>query len=132
MAIEFSCECGRQIKVRDEYAGSPIKCPGCRSSVQVPKPGTGESPQVARATTRGPSTPQDPSYYGFAVGFAGLCLVLSVLGFVMITIAHLSSESPSAPSLMLVIASGFGMLSSLWMLALSLIVVEVGRKVRRG
>ncbi len=36
MAIEFSCRCGRTLRVKDEHAGRRVKCPGCGSVAQVP------------------------------------------------------------------------------------------------
>ena len=45
----MTCECGKTIRVRDEYAGSPVRCPQCGSIVRVPKPG--EAP---------PAGPADP------------------------------------------------------------------------
>lgn len=142
MAIEFECQCGRQIKARDEYAGSPIKCPGCRASIQVPKPGEGEIARTVQSSGRttpppvvgGSSSPPgaEPWYYGFLIGFSLLCLAMAGLGFVLVAVAYLGSEGPSAPSLVALIVTAFGALSSLWMFALSLLVVEIGRKARKG
>jgi hypothetical protein len=40
MAIEFSCQCGKQIKVADKFAGRSGKCPACGSVITIPDPGT--------------------------------------------------------------------------------------------
>jgi hypothetical protein len=37
MAISFSCECGKFIKVRDEYAGKRAKCPACGKNTLIPE-----------------------------------------------------------------------------------------------
>ncbi|MEZ6190909.1 MAG: zinc ribbon domain-containing protein [Phycisphaerales bacterium] len=36
MAIEFSCQCGKQIKVSEKFAGRRAKCPGCGEPVVIP------------------------------------------------------------------------------------------------
>jgi hypothetical protein len=36
MAIVFQCECGKQLRTGEEYAGRRIKCPGCQSIQIVP------------------------------------------------------------------------------------------------
>ena len=36
MSIEFSCECGKRFKVRDELAGRKGKCDGCGAVLQIP------------------------------------------------------------------------------------------------
>jgi hypothetical protein len=35
--IRFSCDCGRQLQVRDEVAGRRIKCPDCAVLLRVPE-----------------------------------------------------------------------------------------------
>jgi hypothetical protein len=36
MPIEFKCECGRDLYLRDELAGKQILCPECRRTLTVP------------------------------------------------------------------------------------------------
>lgn len=37
MAITFECsDCGKSLKVKDDYAGRKIRCPNCESAVRVP------------------------------------------------------------------------------------------------
>ena len=36
MSITFACDCGKQLKVGDEYAGKRAKCPACGSVLAVP------------------------------------------------------------------------------------------------
>lgn len=38
MPIEFSCMCGRKLRVKDEHAGRKFKCPGCGAATQAPAP----------------------------------------------------------------------------------------------
>lgn len=34
--IQFKCQCGQVLKVKDEGAGKRVRCPGCKQVVQVP------------------------------------------------------------------------------------------------
>src|SRR4051812_35658919 len=36
MSIEFSCDCGKQLRVKDALAGKRIKCPACEAALTVP------------------------------------------------------------------------------------------------
>ncbi len=36
MPIEFTCDCGKALKVPDEHAGKRGKCPACKNPVQIP------------------------------------------------------------------------------------------------
>jgi hypothetical protein len=38
MPISFPCGCGRTLRVKDELAGSKVRCPKCSSILTVPKP----------------------------------------------------------------------------------------------
>jgi len=38
MAITFSCQCGKEIKVADKFAGRRGKCPACGGAVTIPQP----------------------------------------------------------------------------------------------
>ena len=38
MPIAVSCNCGRDLNLRDELAGKTIRCPNCSGTVQVPYP----------------------------------------------------------------------------------------------
>ncbi len=38
MSIDFSCVCGRKLRVKEEFAGRKFKCPGCGKVVQAPMP----------------------------------------------------------------------------------------------
>jgi RsiW-degrading membrane proteinase PrsW (M82 family) len=36
MPIPIACSCGKSLKVKDEYAGKRVKCPGCGQPLSVP------------------------------------------------------------------------------------------------
>jgi hypothetical protein len=36
MPITVSCECGRSLRVKEEYAGKRVRCPGCQAIQTVP------------------------------------------------------------------------------------------------
>jgi hypothetical protein len=38
MPIELSCNCGRELNLRDELAGKAIRCPDCGGTLSVPLP----------------------------------------------------------------------------------------------
>ena len=54
MAIEFSCQCGKQIKVSEKFAGRRAKCPGCGEPVVIPNAeGSRTTPSVVGFTREG-------------------------------------------------------------------------------
>lgn len=38
MPIKVSCQCGKRLSVKDEYAGKRVKCPGCGRTLSIPQP----------------------------------------------------------------------------------------------
>ncbi len=50
MTIEFECQCGKRLRVKDEHAGKKVKCPACGEPLVVPR-----SKQSARTETAGDS-----------------------------------------------------------------------------
>lgn len=36
MSIEFSCACGRALRLKEDLAGRTVRCPGCGSPLTVP------------------------------------------------------------------------------------------------
>src|SRR5262245_8361868 len=38
MPISVTCDCGRRLKARDEFAGKRAECPTCGRDVQIPDP----------------------------------------------------------------------------------------------
>ncbi|MEM9369327.1 MAG: hypothetical protein AAGD07_25385 [Planctomycetota bacterium] len=55
MPIALKCECGKQLKVRDELAGKAIKCPACQQPVRVPAAGKAVPAQPATRTRPAPA-----------------------------------------------------------------------------
>jgi hypothetical protein len=41
MAISVTCDCGKRLSVKDEMLGMRVRCPICKSSLQVPENGRG-------------------------------------------------------------------------------------------
>lgn len=39
MPIALKCQCGKQLNVRDEFAGKAVKCPACKQPLRVPAAG---------------------------------------------------------------------------------------------
>ena len=48
--IQFTCECGRALKIKPEFAGKKVRCPDCQAVQRVP---TGDEPS--------PAVPEGPS-----------------------------------------------------------------------
>lgn len=66
MAIEFSCDCGRQVRVKPELAGKKIRCPGCGNPLRVPVEGEGDEPAAAtqRMETQKDEAPEETKKSG--------------------------------------------------------------------
>lgn len=58
MSIEFACDCGKQFRVSEEYAGKRTKCPTCGIALVVPA--MPESPADDDAAYRALSEGPDP------------------------------------------------------------------------
>jgi hypothetical protein len=56
MPITVSCECGRSLKARDEYAGTRAECPTCGRTVQIPEAKTKAEPAPASVEEESTST----------------------------------------------------------------------------
>ena len=63
MAIKIVCDCGRELKLKDEFAGKKGKCPGCGAVIQVPTPEETEAQAAAEAAARAEAEaiPEPPS-----------------------------------------------------------------------
>jgi ribosomal protein L40E len=71
MPIRLQCSCGKQLSVRDEFAGKAVKCPACSKAIRVPASGggtkaaapQGAKPQAAkpRAAAARPAAPRPAS-----------------------------------------------------------------------
>lgn len=142
MAITFACQCGRVMKFRDEYAGSPVKCPGCGATVQVPA-ASSEGQAVSGATVPTSLTPTataiarpgdwEPWYYKFLVVFSLIGLVTGTLQFGLTLYGYLGQEGGigAAISVPEVVTSCALFLSTLMGYAVAMVLVDVGRNVRR-
>lgn len=61
MPIELTCECGRDLYLRDELAGKQIRCPDCQRTLTVPyaiRPVVLE--EAAPESAAAPAPPYDP------------------------------------------------------------------------
>ena len=38
MAINYTCQCGKQFRFKDEYAGNRVACPACKQEIEIPLP----------------------------------------------------------------------------------------------
>ncbi len=59
MAIHLTCACGRNLKIKDEFAGQEGQCPACGATLMIPYPdNAAETVEVAEAIpTRAPARP---------------------------------------------------------------------------
>ena len=44
MPIQFKCQCGKALAVKDQFAGKSVKCPACGSGIRVPAGSAGAAP----------------------------------------------------------------------------------------
>jgi multidrug resistance efflux pump len=58
MPISLTCECGKQLRVKEELAGKRVKCPGCQEILMVPIFGTPTLAKAAKAKNAAPA-PED-------------------------------------------------------------------------
>jgi hypothetical protein len=69
MSISFSCECGKKLAAKDDFAGRRLKCPGCGKSLTIP-------------ARRAVATQLAGSHAGPGAAGSGTRLVLRSPGFV--------------------------------------------------
>lgn len=60
MAIVFSCQCGKQIKVADKFAGRSGKCPACGGAITIPTPDAPDVDTDLLYEALGPAIDRDP------------------------------------------------------------------------
>ncbi len=60
MAIVFSCQCGKQIKVADKFAGRSGKCPACGGAITIPHPEPVDADPDLIYAALGANTQSDP------------------------------------------------------------------------
>jgi RsiW-degrading membrane proteinase PrsW (M82 family) len=72
MSIPIACSCGKRLKVRDEFAGKRVKCPGCGQPLAVPAPTSEEDYEVVDSeapptepTSDDPPPPSEPAVSGW-------------------------------------------------------------------
>lgn len=89
MTISIRCknpDCGKPCRVKDEYAGKSVKCPGCGQRITVPsrepavsldEPGEGSTPREERSAPRKkePERPARRAVWPWLVGMAAMLLV---------------------------------------------------------
>jgi hypothetical protein len=62
MAIHFSCECGKKLQAKDEFAGRRMKCPKCAQVLTIPRvSGVAPNPTKPLAQPRPTKTMPAPS-----------------------------------------------------------------------
>lgn len=68
MPLSFSCDCGKQLRVKDALAGKKIACPQCRGVLRVPASAgdsdsddSSELRPVPRAAVRRPAPKPEPT-----------------------------------------------------------------------
>jgi DNA-directed RNA polymerase subunit RPC12/RpoP len=59
MAIVFHCECGKELRSKDDFAGKRTKCPACGAAILIPVPVKAE-PAKAAEKKPAPSPYDDP------------------------------------------------------------------------
>lgn len=126
------------MKVRDEYAGSPVKCSGCKATVKVPGPAGAAAAGGPNASSRTPGAKPAgasmPWYYSFMVGMSFLGVVFGLLQFVMFGLAYLSQQSRGSEASVGVetlILSGAILLGSVLSYAVARVLADIGRNIRQ-
>jgi predicted component of type VI protein secretion system len=59
--IEVSCSCGQQLVAREKYAGTRVRCPNCRSVLQLPGRAAVAQPVVEEETPVPPPVSEEPT-----------------------------------------------------------------------
>ena len=54
MAIVFNCDCGRELRAKDDWAGKKTHCPSCNATLFIPKPKSAEPEPAEPKTTKNP------------------------------------------------------------------------------
>jgi len=74
--LEFSCDCGRRLKVSNDLAGWQTQCPGCQKLIPVPLP---NAPVAAAAA---PKPAAEFPWKGIAIGascVAAIAIIIAVM-----------------------------------------------------
>ncbi|HZL71058.1 MAG TPA: trypsin-like peptidase domain-containing protein [Planctomycetota bacterium] len=70
--LEFTCDCGRKLKVSNELAGWQTQCPGCQRLVAVPSPEAQERAAEPKAEFTMP-------WKGIAIGASSVAVILLLI-----------------------------------------------------
>ena len=148
MSIDFYCQCGRALKARDSDAGRKVRCPHCKTALDVPIPELIEAredfnpfvadphPQhgvviVQSSPSQRPvslRTPPEPWYYGLITLVAYLIIVCGVCVFGLI-LWNAIETAPSDAWERGIYALGFIVVT--WVIAAPLLIlVNAARNVR--
>ena len=80
--IQHTCpNCGAQLEVPDQYAGQPVRCGGCGSTIQCPMEIGPPSIPLASAPPAQAYAPPPPNIPEASKAQAVVCLVLAILSF---------------------------------------------------
>jgi DNA-directed RNA polymerase subunit RPC12/RpoP len=60
MAIVFHCECGKELRSKDDFAGKRTKCPACGAAILIPVPVKAEPSKTPAEKKPAPSPHDDP------------------------------------------------------------------------
>lgn len=87
MAIEVSCACGKQFRLKDKRAGKGFKCPACGQRVTVPRQEENEPEELSREETdmeiqssKEKLVPQPTARKSSKAFFLGAALLLAAAG----------------------------------------------------
>src|SRR5712691_7766517 len=58
MSISVECRCSRTFRIKDELAGKKVRCPDCKSILNVPEPE--REPLTTKATKTNALQPESP------------------------------------------------------------------------
>jgi hypothetical protein len=65
MSITINCNCGKQTRIADEYAGRRIKCPACKKPIDVPEEEEASKPKRSESLTTKPKAREEADTFRF-------------------------------------------------------------------
>src|SRR5437588_12493077 len=60
--IDFTCDCGKPLRAREEHAGQRTRCPDCGRELIIPTGSTAIEPVPSAPARRGPARLPEPDY----------------------------------------------------------------------
>jgi hypothetical protein len=60
MAIEFTCECGKKMTAKAEWAGKKTRCPACNAAITIPVPKSAEPVKAEQKPAHDPMSDAIP------------------------------------------------------------------------